>query len=242
MDKALADRMAQSLAGSMIDVRCLPRSCLWWGAETRFSLCIPAKATVRTRACLMSNLGSCITDYVVRQKVGGGSIKYFIMRQLPILPPTVYSSADMHFILPRVLELTYTSWDIKAFANDVWKEATDALREPVARQWEENRAATSGHEWDAPEWAKIDKDGINLPPFKWDEDRRALLRAELNAYYAKLYGLNRKQLRYILDPHGLSKKELKDILDPWEDPTCSGPDLLPAKPALDFPGRDLSGS
>jgi len=42
--------------------------------------------------------------------------------------------------------------------------------------------------------------GYEGPPFKWDEERRALLRAELNAYYAKLYGLSRDELRYILDP------------------------------------------
>ena len=39
-----------------------------------------------------------------------------------------------------------------------------------------------------------------IPPFRWDEDRRALLRAELDAYYARLYGLTRDELRYILDP------------------------------------------
>ena len=80
-------------------------------------------------------------------------------------------------------------------------------------------------------------DGCPLPPFKWSEERRAVLRAELDAYYARLYGLNRKQLRYILDPHGLSERELEDILDPWEDPTASGPHLLPAEPAEDFPGE-----
>lgn len=37
-------------------------------------------------------------------------------------------------------------------------------------------------------------------PFAWDEDRRAVLRAELDAKIAKLYGLTRDQLRYILDP------------------------------------------
>ncbi|MEM1868296.1 MAG: hypothetical protein QXY83_05595, partial [Thermosphaera sp.] len=46
---------------------------------------------------------------------------------------------------------------------------------------------------------------------------RALLRAELDAYYARLYGLTRKQLRYILDPADLTEKELQDILDPWEE-------------------------
>jgi hypothetical protein len=38
------------------------------------------------------------------------------------------------------------------------------------------------------------------PPFRWDPTRRALLRAELDAYYAYLYGLTRRELEYILDP------------------------------------------
>lgn len=37
-------------------------------------------------------------------------------------------------------------------------------------------------------------------PFAFNPERRAILRAELDAYYAKLYGLNRDELRYILDP------------------------------------------
>ena len=76
-----------------------------------------------------------------------------------------------------------------------------------------------------------------LLPFKCSENCRAVLKAELDAYYARLYGLTRKQLRYILDPHGLSERELEDILDPWEDPSCSGPHLLPENPALNFPSE-----
>jgi len=37
-------------------------------------------------------------------------------------------------------------------------------------------------------------------PFCWDEVRRAQIRAELDTYYARLYGLTRDELRYILDP------------------------------------------
>lgn len=37
-------------------------------------------------------------------------------------------------------------------------------------------------------------------PFTWDPERRAFLRAELDAYYARLYGLTREELSYILDP------------------------------------------
>ena len=63
-----------------------------------------------------------------------------------------------------------------------------------------------------------------IEPFRWDEVRRAQLRAELNAYYARLYGLTRDELRYILDPkevHGedfpgetfrvLKEKEVKQF-------------------------------
>jgi hypothetical protein len=39
-----------------------------------------------------------------------------------------------------------------------------------------------------------------LPPFIWNDERRARIRAELDAYIARLYGLTRDELRYILDP------------------------------------------
>jgi len=43
------------------------------------------------------------------------------------------------------------------------------------------------------------------------------LRPELDAYYARLCGFTRKQLRYILDPADLTRRELDDILDPFEE-------------------------
>jgi hypothetical protein len=84
----------------------------------------------------------------------------------------------------------------------VWSDASEELKGTIRKEWEENRGATGGHghEWKPPEWTEIAKDGIPLAPFKWDENRRAVLRAELDAYYAKLYGLTRDELRYILDP------------------------------------------
>ncbi len=42
--------------------------------------------------------------------------------------------------------------------------------------------------------------GYEGEPFIWDEARRAQLKAELDAYYARLYGLSREELAYILDP------------------------------------------
>ena len=37
-------------------------------------------------------------------------------------------------------------------------------------------------------------------PYRWGEARRALLRAKLEAWFARAYGLTRDELRYILDP------------------------------------------
>jgi len=42
--------------------------------------------------------------------------------------------------------------------------------------------------------------GYAGPPFPWNEVRRATLRAELDAWHARAYGLTRDELRYILDP------------------------------------------
>jgi hypothetical protein len=42
--------------------------------------------------------------------------------------------------------------------------------------------------------------GFEGPPFAWNESRRAELRAALDAWHARAYGLTRDELRYILDP------------------------------------------
>ena len=47
---------------------------------------------------------------------------------------------------------------------------------------------------------------IDSEPFRWDDIRRAQLRAELDAYYARLYGLTRDELCYT--PFGVDPKEV----------------------------------
>jgi hypothetical protein len=199
------------------------------------------------------NLNILTFDWILRQKIGGTHLTFFILRQLPVLPPDAYTPTDVRFILPRALELVYTAWDIKPFADDVWREAAsgegemanggEALRAAIRAQWEANRAATGGVSPAPPDWLPLY--GIDpaapcpLPPFRWDEGRRAVLRAELDAYYARLYGLTRKQLRYILDPADLTARELADLLDPWEevaDPLDAAGYAARAD-ASDFPGE-----
>ena len=105
---------------------------------------------------------SCLTlDFAARHKVGGTHLNFFIAQQLPVLPPSAFTSDDLAFIASRVLELTYTSHAMKAWAEDL---------------------------------------GYSGQPFGWEEDRRARLRAELDVFFARKYGLTDEELRYVLDP------------------------------------------
>ena len=117
--------------------------------------------TAQLAAAFYANLCALGLDFAARQKIGGTTLNYFYLKQFPILPPERYTEADLAYIVPRVLELTYTAWDLQPWAQDL---------------------------------------GFDGPPFAFDPAHRAILRAELDAYYARLYGLTRDELRYILDP------------------------------------------
>lgn len=136
------------------------------GVGDKFLLMFPGK---REHApLLVAMLDSLCFDYSARQKLGGTSLKYFTMKQLPVLSPYAFEKplpfpwepgnsplppkstpptiAD--FVRPRVLELTYTAWDLKPFAEDL---------------------------------------GYEGPPFPFDPERRFWLRAELDALFFLLY-------------------------------------------------------
>jgi hypothetical protein len=44
-------------------------------------------------------------------------------------------------------------------------------------------------------------------PFRWDEERRSLLRAELDAAYFHLYGIERDDVDYILDTFPIVRRK-----------------------------------
>ena len=132
------------------------------GVGNKVPLFLLSSEVVSTQAAaILGNLSALVFDFTARQKVGGTTLNYFYIKQFPVLPPERYTEADLAFIVPRVLELTYTARDLAGWAQDL---------------------------------------GYHGEPFPFDPDRRATLRAELDAYYARLYGLTRDELRYILDP------------------------------------------
>ena len=74
--------------------------------------------TTRLAAAMLGALNSFIFDFVARQKLSGIHLKYFTMKQTPVLPPDVYSDTEQEFMVPRVLELLYTGDDLRDFACD----------------------------------------------------------------------------------------------------------------------------
>jgi len=164
-------------------------------------------------ACLTAEQDSLVHDFVARQKVGGTHLKYHVKKQLPNLSPQAYSDGDLSYLLPRVLELTYTTHDMAPWAEDVWKDLDGNGRLELLRQVDESRywwalASSPGCVIDRAAFTPPSVDELAttawseslLPPFAWNPERRAVLRAELDARFARLYGLTRDDLRYVLDP------------------------------------------
>jgi hypothetical protein len=122
-----------------------------------------------------------------------------ILHQLSNFLPDRHYPELFDFIAPRVIELTYTAWDLQPFARDV-------LDEVGPKTWSRWFKDAPIHTSPPPEWAA----GPTPAPFVWDEDRRATLRAGLDGLYAHLYGLTRDELAYILDTFPIVRRKDKE--------------------------------
>lgn len=133
-------------------------------------------------ACFMAaNLNAVIFDYVARQKVPTTHFAWYVLEQLPVVPPERYEAVRFgpktaaEIVREAVLELTYTAHDMAPFARDL------------------------GH---------VDESGEALPPFPWDANRRLRLRAKLDALYFHLYGIaNRDDIRHIYSTFPIVRRQ-----------------------------------
>ena len=157
------------------------------GVSNKAPLTILKNANMASCCLFLSCVNSIPFDYILRKKMGGTSLNYFIVKQLPVLLSDMYSSNLRSIIIPRAIELTYTAWDLKPFAEDI-------LEEIGSEKW---------NEW-FPENQLVD--GVPQP-FRWDEERRLQLRCELDAVYAHLYGISNDDLDYILGTFPIVKKK-----------------------------------
>lgn len=137
---------------------------------------------------LMANLSCLAFDFVMRQKVQGQNLNWFIIEQSAVIAPERFSEllpaafatamraaklmngkhpqptvAD--FVIPQVLALSYSAHDMAPFARDL---------------------------------GFVDAAGDVLPPFAWNEEERRARLAALDALFFWLYGLNADDAAYIL--------------------------------------------
>jgi hypothetical protein len=144
------------------------------------------------QSLVLANMNAIVADYLVRQKVQGTHLNWYIVEQLPVLPASAYKrrfgpKTAAEIVREAVLELTYTAHDMAPFAVDM---------------------------------GYADEAGEALPPFTWDEDRRLRLRARLDALYFILYGIydpenaaqSRDNVRYIYSTFPIVERQ---EIDRW---------------------------
>jgi len=128
-------------------------------------------AEPRCACCLIGNANSFVFDYVTRQKIGGITLNFFIIEQLLTLPPDRYAEK-----CPWSKRETLEHW-ISERVLKLSCTAEDMI--PLAK---------------ACEFKGSRGDGVHI----WKESERAALRAELDAAYFHLYGIEREDAEYML--------------------------------------------
>ena len=135
-------------------------------------------------ALLLANLDATVLDFVVRQKAHSTNLNWYIVEQLPVVPPDRYETIRFghktagEIVREAVLELTYTAHDMAPFARSM---------------------------------GYVNERGEVKPPFTWDGDRRLHLRAKLDAVFFHLYGVtDRDDIRYIYSTFPIVERQEKD--------------------------------
>jgi hypothetical protein len=103
---------------------------------------------------------------LLRNSLSQPSIPHGTFQQIAVPHPAKIPKLFRGWLIAAVLELTYTAYDLRSFAEDC---------------------------------------GYHGEPFRWDEERRFLLRCELDAAYFHLYGIARDDVDYIMETFPIIK-------------------------------------
>ena len=88
------------------------------------NILLPTETEVVACCCIVSCLNSMAFDYVVRQKIQGVTLNWYIVEQLPLITPDAYNrefgaTTARDLVRDHVLRLTYTAHDMAPFARDL---------------------------------------------------------------------------------------------------------------------------
>lgn len=148
---------------------------------------VDPKDRAEAQTLLCANLNSTVLDFVARTKILSNHASWFVLEQLPVIPPDRFDDVKFgpksarEIVKSATLELTYVAHNMAPFARDL---------------------------------GYVDSDGNVKPPFAWDDDRRLKLRAKLDAVFFRLYGItDRDDIRYIYSTFPIVERQEKDAFD-----------------------------
>ena len=130
VDSVLKDKSIQTMLGfkditSPTNQRTMIAAYIPKAAVTNHFVLVQTNAKKPMESCLLANLNTFILDYFTRQKIGGVTLNFFIVEQLPILHPPAYAKKYPwtgkqtleQWVSDRVLKLTCTANDMVALAK-----------------------------------------------------------------------------------------------------------------------------
>jgi hypothetical protein len=132
---------------------------------------------------LLANFCSIACDFAARQKIQSRNLNKYILEQLPVI--------------------SLESFEAVSFGA---KTAAEVVREAVLE------LTYTAHDMEpfARDMGYVDEAGTVKPPFTWDEERRLVLRAKLDAVFFHLYGItDRDDIRYIYSTFPIVEREEK---------------------------------
>ncbi|MDA9337301.1 N-6 DNA methylase [Planktomarina temperata] len=168
------------LAGDLID-RKKPRWLMGWRDITN---------ATNERTVISSTFPTC----------GTGDTLLLMYPTIPIersmFLPALFSSFTLDYICRQKIGGTHLKYNV--FKQNAVLTPSQFAAEDV--EWAKSRILELTYTSHAMRpWAE--DLGYTGAPFAFAPDRRAQLRAELDAFFAKKYGLTRDEFRYVLDPH-----------------------------------------
>lgn len=164
----------------------------------------PSAVPQRSVCCVLANLNALVLDYIARQKIGNVNLNFFIIEQLPMFHPMHYEGK-----CPWSKKETLVHW-ISERVLKLSCTANDMI--PLA---------------DACDFKGSRGDGVHI----WKEKERAQIRAELDAAYFHLYGVEREDAEYMLSTFsgtGFIKPDDRDEDGAAWEPGSIGQEVLDA--------------
>lgn len=136
------------------------------------------------QAILAASLNNTMVDFIARTKILSNHASWYILEQLPIIPFDRFQST--RFGDKTAAQIIHEAvLELTYTSHDIADFARDL-----------------GH---------VDEAGAVLPPFKWDDDRRLMLRTKLDALFFHLYGVtDRDDVRYIYSTFPIVERQEKE--------------------------------